>query len=333
MTARRLAPVLLLGILVLSGTGIRAQGFHPGVAVRVNGVEISNQRFDAFYQEYRRPYGINVAGRGDHLQRLTSLRHEAMNLMVEQELIRQAAEAQDITVTTAEVDTVLTEIGEPFGTLENFTRRLESEGFTRDEYRQHVARMLAASKYLDAIRARVPTVTDEELDAYYRSNQQRLTLPEQVRVRHILLTWKPLGTPDDRAAIRKQMTPIIKQARSGEDFAALAREYSDDLATARNGGDTGFFHRGQMAPAFESVAFALQPGEISDLVETPFGVHIMRLEERKESLLLPIDEVREQLRDYIRQERMEAAVEQEIELLQQQAAVEILISLDKTGKH
>jgi len=154
-----------------------------------------------------------------------------------------------------------------------------------------------------------------------------------VRVRHILLTWKPLGTPDDRAAIRKQMTPIIKQARSGEDFAALAREYSDDLATARNGGETGFFHRGQMAPAFESVAFALQPGEISDLVETPFGVHIMRLEERKESLLLPIDEVREQLRDYIRQERMEAAVEQEIELLQQQAAVEILISLDKTGKH
>jgi len=317
---------LLLALLALGTTA--SQGFNPGTAVRVNGVEISNERFNAFYQEYRRPYGINVAGRGDHLQRLTKLRKEAMDKMIEQELVRQAAEAQDIEVTEADIDAALAEISAPFENPDDFQRRLQSEGFTPDSYRKHLGRMLAAKKYLDGIRADVATVTDEELETYYRDNEIRLTLPDQVRVRHILLTWKPMGTTDDRAAIREQMAPILEQARSGADFAELASKYSDD-STASQGGDTGFFNRGQMVPAFEAVAFALQPGEVSDPVETPFGVHILRLEERQEARLLPLDEVREQLREHIREEKMEAAVEQETERLRQEGEVAILIPLER----
>jgi parvulin-like peptidyl-prolyl isomerase len=322
---------LLLTLLALTTTAW-AQGFIPGTAVRVNGVEISNERFNAFYQEYRRPYGINVAGRGDHLQRLTQLRKEAMDEMIEQELVRQAAEAQGIQVSEAEIDTALAEISEPFDNPDEFNRRIQSEGFTPDSYRQHVGRMIAAKKYLDDIRLGVATVSDEELETYYRDNEIRLTLPEQVRVRHILLTWKPMGTTDDRAAIRQQMVPILEKARAGEDFAELAREYSDDSATAGNGGDTGLFRRGQMAPAFETAAFALQPGEISEPVETSFGVHILRLEEHKEARLLPLDEVREQLREHIREEKMEAAVEQETERLRQEGEVEVLIPLERPGQ-
>ena len=322
-----LAAVLTLG----PGALAWAQGNHPGTAARVNGVEISNERFNAFYQEYRRPHAINVAGRGDHLDKLTQLRREAMDLMVEQELIRQAAEAEGIEVTGEEIDAALAEVSEPFETPEEFSRRLQSEGFTPDSYREHMERMLAAKKYLDGIRMRVATVTDEELETYYRDNEVRLTLPEQVRVRHILLTWKPMGTTDDRAAIREQMAPILEQARSGADFAELASKYSDD-STASQGGDTGFFNRGQMVPAFEAVAFALQPGEVSDPVETAFGVHILRLEERQGARLLPLDEVREQLREHIREERMEAAVEQETERLRQEGEVEILIPLERPGQ-
>jgi peptidyl-prolyl cis-trans isomerase C len=309
-----------------------ATGYNPGTAVRVNGVDISNERFNAFYQEYRRPHGINVAGRGDHLQRLTKLRKEAMDEMVEQELVRQAAEAKGVEVSEAEIDTALAEISEPFENPDDFNRRIQSEGFTPGSYRQHVGRMLAAKKYLDGIRMGVATVSDEELETYYRDNEIRLTLPEQLRVRHILLTWKPMGTTDDRAAIRKQMTPILERARAGEDFAELAREYSEDYATAKNGGDTGLFHRGQMAPAFEAAAFALQPGEISDPVETPFGVHILRLEERREARLLPLEEIREQLREHIREEKMEAAVNQETERLLQEGEVEVLIPLERPGQ-
>jgi len=178
MTAMRFPRATLLLTLLTLGTGAWAQGFHPGIAARVNGVEISNERFDAFYQEYRRPYGINVAGRGDHLQRLTKLRREAMDLMVEQELIRQAAEKQGIQVTADEIDAAVAEISEPFKTPEEFARRIQSEGFTEESYRKHVERMLAAKQYLDGIRAAVPAVSDEQLETYYRDNEVRLTLPE-----------------------------------------------------------------------------------------------------------------------------------------------------------
>lgn len=304
-----------------------AQGIYPGAAVRVNGAEISYQRFNGFYQEYQRQHGINVAARGDYLQLLTRLRREAMDLMVEQELVAQAAEKKGVGADPAQVDAALQELREGFKTQEDFDRRLETEGYTAESYREHVARMMAAGMYLDAIRGGVGEVTDEELEAYYRDNERRLTLPEQVRVRHILLTWKPLGTTDDRAAIREQMAPILEQARAGADFAELARQYSEDYATGSGGGDTGLFHRGQMVPAFEDVAFALQPGEISDPVETPFGVHILKLEEHQDARLLPLEEIREQLRDHVRNERAEAAVAAEKARLRDAAKIEILIPL------
>ena len=186
--------------------------------------------------------------------------------------------------------------------------------------------MMAAKWYLDRVRLRAAQVSDEDLEAYYRDNERRLTLPEQVRVRHILLAWKPMGTADDRAAVREQMAPILARARAGEDFAALAREFSED-STRENGGDTGLFRRGQMVPPFEQAAFALEPGEISDPVETAFGVHILKLEERREARLLPLDEIRDQLLAHVREERMAAAEREEIARLRAEAEVEILIPL------
>ena len=180
--------------------------------------------------------------------------------------------------------------------------------------------MIAAKIYLDRIRMDVADVSDVELERFYAENEARLTLPEQVRVRHILLKWKPMGTQDDRAAIREQMMPILERARAGE-------EYSEDFSTKTNGGDTGLFGPGTMVPEFEQVAFSLDVGEVSDPVNTVFGVHILKLEERQEARLLPLDEVREQLRDYIREEKMEAAVDAKIDELRAAADVQVLIPL------
>jgi parvulin-like peptidyl-prolyl isomerase len=309
------------------GSAAQAQGIYPGDAARVNGETISYQRFQGFYVEYRNSKGVQVGARGDQLELLKQLRIEAMDLMIEQELVKQAAEKEGIAGDPAEVDKKIDELSSVFDSDDQFRMKLEGDGFTEESFRRHVERMAAAKIYLDRIRADAADVRDAEIEQFYDENEDRLTLPEQVRVRHILLTWKPMGTQDDRAAIRKQMEPILERARAGEDFAALAREFSEDSATKGNGGDTGFFNRGTMVPPFERVAFSLEPGEVSEPVDTVFGVHILKLEERQEPRLLPLDEVREQLRDYVREEKMEAAVDAKVDELRAAADIEILIPL------
>lgn len=324
MIIRARAWLLMLGVVACTA---QAQGIYPGDAVRVNDETISYQRFQGFYVEYRNSKGVQVGARGDQLELLKQLRIEAMDLMIEQELVKQAAENEGVAGDPAEVDKQIAELRDVFDTDEQFRMKLEADGYTEETYRRHVQRMAAAKVYLDRIRADASDVRDSEVEQFYEENEDRLTLPEQVRVRHILLTWKPMGTQDDRAAIREQMEPILERARAGEDFAALAREFSEDSATKGNGGDTGFFYRGTMVPAFEQAAFALQPGDVSDPVDTVFGVHIIKLEERQEARLLPLDEVREQLRDHVREEKMEAAVGAKVDELRAAADVQVLIPL------
>jgi parvulin-like peptidyl-prolyl isomerase len=318
---------LLLLVLVAAACTVQAQGIYPGDAVRVNDETISYQRFQGFYIEYRNSKGVQVGARGDQLELLKQLRIEAMDLMIEQELVKQAAEKEGISGDPADVDKQIEELRKVFDTDEQLRMKLEGDGYTEASYRRHVERMAAAKAYLDRVRADAADVRDAEVERFYEENEDRLTLPEQVRVRHILLTWKPMGTQDDRAAIHKQMEPILDRARAGEDFAALAREFSEDSATKGNGGDTGFFNRGTMVPAFERAAFSLEPGEVSDPVDTVFGVHIIKLEEREEPRLLPLDDVREQLRDYVREEKREAVVDAKIDELRAAADVEVLIPL------
>ena len=318
-------------LLTLVGGAALAQSIYPGDAVRINGETISYQRFQGFYVEYRDSKGVAIGARGDQLDLLKRLRREAMDLLIEQVLVAQQAEKAGVRADAAAVDEALSGLREAFDSDEAFEMKLKEDGFTPDSLRKHLGRMMAAQQYLDGIREKSAEVTEKDLKRYYEDNTQRLTLPEQVRVRHILITWKPLGKQDDRAFIRESMQPILKRARAGEDFAALAREFSDDFATKQMGGDTGFFHRGQMAPAFEEVAFALEPGEISDIVETSFGVHIIKLEQRQEEELLAYDDIHDQLRDHVRQEKAEAAVRAEIDRLQAAADIEILVPVPPAG--
>jgi hypothetical protein len=141
-------PVVFAALLLLPFAAAWATGLYFGNAVRVNGVNISYERFNAFYQEYRRPYGLDVAGRGDYLGKLKQLRKEALELMIEQELVRQAASEKGIDATPDEIDAAIAELSEPFDDPDVFERRLQTEGFTPEGYREHVGHMIAGKKYL-----------------------------------------------------------------------------------------------------------------------------------------------------------------------------------------
>jgi peptidyl-prolyl cis-trans isomerase D len=117
-----------------------------------------------------------------------------------------------------------------------------------------------------------------------------LDTPEQVRARHILVSLGPEADDVAKAAARTRIEAAKKRIQSGEDFAAVAKELSDDPGSKESGGDLGFFRRGAMVAAFEDAAFQLEPGQLSDVVETPFGLHLIRVEEKKAASELPYSE-------------------------------------------
>jgi peptidyl-prolyl cis-trans isomerase D len=141
--------------------------------------------------------------------------------------------------------------------------------------------------------------TDEDLRIYYDEQRSAYEVGEQVRARHILLKLAPDASDEEKKAVRQRAIEIRKRALEGEDFATLAQENSED-STASAGGDLGAFGRGVMTGAFEEASFALEPGQISDLVETQFGVHVIKLEEKTAAHTRSLDEVREEVSGAVR---------------------------------
>jgi peptidyl-prolyl cis-trans isomerase D len=142
-------------------------------------------------------------------------------------------------------------------------------------------------------------VSAEDVQRHYQDNQQQFTTPEQVRASHIL--FKTEGK--DEAAVRKQAEAVLARAKAGEDFAKLANQYTEEEVGKTRGGDLDFFGRGQMAKEFEEAAFALKPGQISDIVKTSFGLHIIKTTDHKPETKRPLEEVKAQIEDQLKWER------------------------------
>jgi peptidyl-prolyl cis-trans isomerase D len=156
-------------------------------------------------------------------------------------------------------------------------------------------------------------VSKEEVERNYNAQLGKYTTPEQIRASHILLTTEG----KDDAAVRAQAEQVLKEARSGADFAALAKKYSQDESNAQEGGDLDYFSRGRMVAPFETAAFAMAPGDISDLVKTEFGYHIIKLTDRKPAVVRPLSdpEVYKEIESALLREQAETQAAQHADAL------------------
>ncbi|MEJ2688504.1 MAG: SurA N-terminal domain-containing protein [Deltaproteobacteria bacterium] len=195
---------------------------------------------------------------------------------------------------------------------ENAERNLEFVKFTADAFKKKVVvsdqelqkfydehkrdyqteeqRKLEYLTFLEANEKDIE-VSDQEVKDYYQKNQDLYTVPEKRRARHILFKVAPDASEKDKEAKRKRAEEVLAQAKAGDDFAGLATIYSED-SSASKGGDLGFFSKGQMVKPFANAVFSMKPGEISDIVETQFGFHIIKLEEIKPASVKPLAEVK-----------------------------------------
>src|SRR5947207_4808864 len=147
-------------------------------------------------------------------------------------------------------------------------------------------------------------VKDDDVAEYYALHKEdKFTESEQVRARHILIKAAADAGADAKAAARNKAEELLAKVKAAADFAALAKERSEDAGSAANGGDLGLFTRGRMTPAFEEAAFALQGGGLSDVVETPFGFHVIKVEEHRPGGAKPLETVHDEIADTLKRER------------------------------
>ncbi|BFN36317.1 peptidylprolyl isomerase [Fidelibacter multiformis] len=194
------------------------------------------------------------------------------------------------------------------GSEEAFKDYIESQGFTMDMVQQDIRDGLIFQAYLEQ-------VIDPEIDVPEEVLREAYKEPVSASVRHILLSTQGQN-PEEKAETRKKMEGILKRARSGEDFSELAEEYSEDPGSKEQGGLYENFSRGQMVPAFDEAAFSEPVGSITDIVETQFGYHIIKILDRK-SETRPFEEVRDSLRANELSSLRNAAIEVKLEELKE----------------
>jgi peptidyl-prolyl cis-trans isomerase C len=168
-------------------------------------------------------------------------------------------------------------------------------------------------------------VADGDLKKFFDENKPRFHQPESVRASHILVQADEKADAPTKARAKAQADDLLKQLRKGAKFADLAKLYSQDQGSAQNGGDLGFFARGQMVAPFDQAAFALKPGQMSGVVETPFGYHIIQMHETKPARDVGFDEVKEQIREYLATQQREQKSQVFVDQLKAKGKISISI--------
>lgn len=314
----RLVPLAAV-MLMLGSDSLGAEE----LVAKVNGAAITREEFDRNWKVYMRQRGI-PSGHADKAGGVDQYKRELLDLMVDQELLFQDAQKKGYGADEKEVGEELAKSGQGFPSPEEFDKALAQNGLTRESYSDFLKRRLTVDKMLREGIAKEVTVTDVEIDEYYSGNPEQFASPEQVRARHILIKVDAGAEEAQKAAARKRIEEVLAKAKGGTDFAALAREHSEGPSAPR-GGDLGLFTRGRMVPPFEEAAFALNPGEISGVVETRFGYHIIKVEERKEAGAVSKEEAADKIREFLIQRKMADAVAERIKVLKEEAKIEVFL--------
>jgi peptidyl-prolyl cis-trans isomerase C len=165
------------------------------------------------------------------------------------------------------------------------------------------------------------TVSEQESVEFYDDNPAFFYSPEQVRASHILILVAPDAGEEEKAEARSRITEIRRRIAAGEDFAELAGQFSEDGSSAK-GGDLGYFRREQMVKPFADAAFSLQIGELSEVVTTQYGFHLIRVSDRREESVVPYEQVQLQIFQYLQREKVMVSIEELAAELRSQAEIE-----------
>jgi peptidyl-prolyl cis-trans isomerase C len=293
----------------------------PAILARVNGEAIERWEFDNAVKQMEARAGSPVP-----VEKRDEVLRVVLDQLVAYHLLAQESRARKIAVIDADVEGRLGDMRKGFANEEAFKQGIASQGLTMDQLRAQARTSIEVAKVIDAeVTAKVAAVPDAEVDTFYKKYPERFKQGETVHASHILISVAPKATPVQKTEAKTKAQAVLKQVRGGADFATVARAQSQDPGSGPNGGDLGFFPKGQMNPQFEDAAFALKPGAVSAVVETPFGFHIIKVHERRAPRTAPFAEVSGQIKDYLLQGQREQKLQQFVEQVKSKSKIEILV--------
>ncbi|HEY1304856.1 MAG TPA: peptidylprolyl isomerase [Vicinamibacterales bacterium] len=292
----------------------------PEVVARVNGEPVTKADFERALStlEGRAGGPVPQEQRDQVFRRL-------LDQIVGYKLLTQETQTRKVDVPAGEIDARVKEIQGQFPSEAAFKEMLTARKTTIEQLRTDVKQDLAVQKMIDAEIAPKIVVKPEQLADFYAKNPDQFKQPERVRASHILI-----GVPRDADAAAKTQArakadQILKDVKAGKDFATLAKQNSQDPGSAANGGDLGFFQQGQMVGPFNDAAFKLAPGTVSDIVETEFGFHIIKVIEKQPARTVSLDEVKPQLEQFLLQRNRQEQTDGFVNGLRSKGKIEILI--------
>lgn len=250
-------------------------------------------------------------------------RRKALDALIDAELLRQASSRYTVVDLEAKVNRRLQEIRGKFPSEEAFLRSPTMRGKTLDSFTAEVREGVRCDGYLAGSKITGISVPDEEVEKFYRENQKSFFIPDQVKVRHILIESDSRAA-DAAAKAEKKAHEIRDRVVTGKDFAAVAKELSA-CSSASAGGDLGYIARGYMPPEFDNIAFSLKAGEVSEPVRTKYGFHIIEVLDRKQGAVRPLSEVREFISRYLQRFDDERRLTVHTMELRKNATIKILL--------
>jgi peptidyl-prolyl cis-trans isomerase C len=288
-----------------------------GAVARVNGVAI-----DAI--ELRRAKKVMLRGQSVPPEQQSEVDKLATGQLVSAELLYQAADKLEIKDLDKQIDAKLAEGKARFSKSEDFDKAIKDLEMDEKSLRDYTRRDLVISKFVESAIVPKVKVTEEDARAFYSKNPDKFLRSELVKASHILIGVDAKASDEEKKKASEKALKLRKELAGGADFATLAKGNST-CPSSQQGGDLGFFAKGQMVPAFDKSVFELKPGEISDVVETQFGYHIIKLTEKKPAETVSFKEAQSKIEEFLKGQKINAAVEDYLSEAKKTAKIEILL--------
>lgn len=245
----------------------------------------------------------------------------ALEQLISAELLYQAGQKLELKDLDKQVEAKISQGKAKFPTPAEYEAALKSANLTEKDLTELTRKDLVIGNLVEKEIAGKVVIPDAEAKKFYEENIDKFRQSEAVRASHILCSIDQNATPEEKKKAKEKAEALRKRVLAGEDFAAIAKSDSTCPSSAQ-GGDLGFFGKGQMVPPFEQAAFALKPGEISEVVETQFGYHVIKLTEKKEASTVKFDEVKERIVDYLKGQKVQQGVNDRLAELRGKAKIE-----------